>query len=119
MKRHLFRYIENACLKTLLFCIYGMERGDDDMEYAVLSSENGFTVFHFRNYTIRFKAPYSLEHYSSIQEWDNGYLVVMAKYCHNAELEEEYIDLVPILDDLYIDHDKFLKQIKEVRIKYA
>lgn len=89
------------------------------MEYATLSNKNGFSVFCFSNYTIRFKAPYSLEHYSSVKEWDNGYLVILAKYRHSAKLEEEYIDLVPILEDLYIDHEKFLNQIKEVRINYA
>ena len=30
-------------------------------------------------------------------------MVVMAKYQHNQESEEEYIDLIPILKDLYID----------------
>ena len=28
---------------------------------------------------------------------NKGYLVVMAKYAHNNDLEEEYIDLIPIL----------------------
>ena len=51
-------------------------------------------------------------------EWDNGYLVVMAKYGHNKESEEEYIDLVPIFENLYIEPDVFLKPIKEVRIYY-
>ena len=53
--------------------------------------------FAFGNHVIRFAAPYSLEHYTEVKEWDNGYLVVMAKYKQNAEPEEEYIDLVPIL----------------------
>ena len=33
-------------------------------------------------------------------------------------VEEDYIDLQPILDNLYIDQDHFLDPIKEVRIKY-
>ena len=53
-----------------------------------------------------------------VKEWENGYLVVMAKYSHNKEDEEEYIDLIPILEDLYIDADSFVSQIKEVRIRY-
>jgi hypothetical protein len=89
------------------------------MDYATLSNENQFTVFKFKNFTIRFKAPYSLEYYDAIKEWDNGYLVVMAKYAHQTELEEEYIDLVPILENLYIDATSFLTPIKEVRIHYA
>ena len=55
------------------------------MDYATLSNEEGYTVFEFENYRIRFKAPYSLEHYISVKEWNNGYLVVMAKYSHNNE----------------------------------
>ena len=87
------------------------------MEYAVLSNKNNYTIFKFRNHTIKFRTAYSLEYYSSVKEWDHGYLVVMAKYIHNEEDEEEYIDLVPILKDLYIDADDFLNQIKEVRIQ--
>ena len=71
------------------------------------------------DYVIRFKAPYSLEKYTAVKEWDDGYLVVMAKYRHNSESEEEYIDLVPILENLYILPEEFLKPIKEVRIENA
>ena len=88
------------------------------MEYATLSNKDSFTVFKFNDYTIRFKAPYSLEYYSEVKDWDKGYLVVMAKYRHNSKLEEEYIDLLPILKDLCIDSDKFLENIMEVRVEY-
>lgn len=86
---------------------------------AVLSNAGGFSAFSFGGYNIRFKAPYSLERYVDAVKWEDGYLVVLAKYRHNAEPEEEYIDLKPILDDLYIDPDSFLKPIKSVRIAYA
>jgi hypothetical protein len=86
---------------------------------ATLSNAGGFTAFSFGGYNIRFKAPYSLERYTDVVKWEDGYLVVMAKYRHNAEPEEEYIDLKPILDGLYIDYDAFLKPIKNVRIVYA
>ena len=86
---------------------------------AVLSSGGGFTAFNFGGYRIRFRAPYSLERYVDVVKWDDGYLVVLAKYSHNAEPEEEYIDLKPILDDLYMDSTSFLKPIKSVRISYA
>lgn len=88
------------------------------MDYAILSNDEDFTIFRYGDNIIRFKAPYSLECYSEIKEWDNGYLVVMAKYKHNDENEEEYIDLVPILQKLYISPDEFLKPIKEVIVKY-
>ncbi len=85
---------------------------------AILSSAGNFTAFSFGGDNIRFRAPYSLERYVSVVRWDDGYLVVLAKYRHNAEPEEEYIDLKPILDDLYIDSDSFLKPIKSVRVDY-
>lgn len=89
------------------------------MDYAVLSNQNGFTVFRYKDFVIRFKAPYSLEKYTSVKKWDAGYLVVMAKYSHNSESEEEYIDLIPILEKLYISPKDFLKPIKEVKIDNA
>lgn len=85
---------------------------------AILSSADGFTIFSHGGYNIRFRAPYSLERYLEVVKWDEGYLVVLAKYSHNAEPEEEYIDLKPILDDLYIDSEAFLEPIKRVRIEY-
>ena len=86
---------------------------------AVLSNAEGFTAFSFGGYHIRFRAPYSLERYIDVVKWDDGYLVVLAKYSHNTKPEEEYIDLKPILEDLYIDSTAFLKPIKSVRIAYA
>ena len=83
---------------------------------AILSNADGFTSFSYGGYNIRFRAPYSLERYVDVVCWDDGYLVVLAKYSHNAEPEEEYIDLKPILEDLYIDYEVFLKSIKYVRV---
>lgn len=85
---------------------------------AILTNDQRFTIFKYGKHTIRFKAPYSLEKYVSVKEWDNGYLVVMTKYRHNENEEEEYIDLVPILQALYFDVEKFLKPIEKVRISY-
>ena len=86
---------------------------------AVLSSGGGFTAFSFGGYNIRFKAPYSLERYVDVVKWDDGYLVVLAKYSHNAQPGEEYIDLKPILEALYIGSASLLKPIKSVRVAYA
>ena len=66
---------------------------------ATLSNEKNYTVFQFGNHVIRFIAPYSLERYTAEKEWDNGYL-----------------DLVPILQNLYFDVDKFLNPIKGVEV---
>ena len=43
----------------------------------------------------------------------------MAKYRNHLEPEEEYIDLVPILQNLYFDVDETLSKIKEVKIANA
>ena len=88
-----------------------------NINYAVLSNMGGYTVFRYKDCVIRFKAPYSLERYTEVKTWDNGYLVVMAKYSHNDKSEEEYIDLIPILEKLYIVPETFLEQIKAVRIE--
>lgn len=85
-------------------------------DQALLGNEPGYTVFRFGGRTIRFRAPYSLERYTNVRTWDAGYLVVDAKYSHNAGDEEEYIDLLPILEDLYIDPASFLSPIKGVKI---
>lgn len=85
---------------------------------AILSSENEYTIFKYDKYIIRFRAPYSLERYTQVKEWKNGYLVVMAKYAHNQNDEEEYIDLIPILENLYYNAYEFLAPIKKVRIQY-
>lgn len=83
---------------------------------ATLGNEKNYTVFKYGNHVIRFAAPYSLEHYTEVKEWDKGYLVVMAKYKHNQKPEEEYIDLVPILQNLYFNADEFLEPIRGVRV---
>ena len=85
---------------------------------AVLSSDKMFTSFRFNEHNIRFRTSPRLERYTRIIEWDNGYIVVMAKY-EGHEEEEEYIDLVPILENLYFDADKFLEPIQKVRIEYV
>ena len=74
-----------------------------DTEKAYLSADKEMIQFRYRDKIIRFRGPYSLERFISIKEWDNGYIVVMAKFQHNTELEEEYIDMIPVLTDLSID----------------
>lgn len=73
------------------------------------------TSFRYGDCNIRFRTPASLNRYLEIKEWDNGYLVVIADY-KGMGATEEYIDLVPILKNLYIDPESFLKNIQTVRI---
>ncbi|MBQ9663133.1 MAG: hypothetical protein IJV40_08305 [Oscillospiraceae bacterium] len=86
---------------------------------AYLTNDKDVIFFLFGNRTIRFKGPYSLNLITQVQEWDHGYLVVEAFYSHSEKPVEDYIDLVPILQDLYIDPDTFLKPIEKVEVRYA
>ena len=85
---------------------------------ATLSSAGDLTIFTFGGHEIRFKTSPHLERYLRVTEWDNGYIVCVAKYDNAPEAEEEYIDLVPILKNLYFDSDAFLKPIQKVRVCY-
>jgi hypothetical protein len=95
------------------------ESGEAIHSVQTIGCADCYTVFQFGDHEIRFRAPYSLERYTEIKEWNHGYLVVMAKYQHNADAEEEYIDLVPILKEQCLDPDEFLEPIKEVRVDYG
>ena len=59
-----------------------------------------------------------LEKYTEVLEWDNGYIVVLCKNKNEDKLEEDYIDLLPILDNLYIESAEFLAPIKKVEVSY-
>ena len=92
-----------------------MDRNDT----ATLSSFDRYTTFSFGGKTLTFRTCNGLERYTKVLLWDNGYLEVMAKYRHKDHDIEEYIDLEPVLDGLYMDKEAFLKPIKNVRIDYA
>lgn len=83
---------------------------------ATLGNRENQTIFRYENHVICFEAPYSLECYTEVRKWDNGYLVVMAKYRHHQKPEEEYIDLVSILQDQHYNTKEFLATIKYVVI---
>ena len=86
---------------------------------AYLSSQNDYIIFNYKGKTVRCKGPYSLQKIVKVKEWDEGYIVVDVKYANKKELTEDYIDLVPILERLYINAPEFLKPIKKVEVRYA
>ena len=49
-------------------------------DYAVLTNVGKYTIFEFNNQRNRFITSDKLGRYTKVVEWDNGYLVVMAKY---------------------------------------
>lgn len=90
-----------------------MSKGIDNQ--AILSNFGNMTSFRYGDYNVRFRTSSILNKYTEVKEWDNGYLVVMADY-EGIGIIEEYIDLIPILNNLYINPDIFLKDIQTVKI---
>ena len=86
---------------------------------ATLSSHDRYTTFSFGGKTLTFRTCDGLDRYTRVLLWDHGYIEVMAKYKHQPEEINEYIDLAPVLEGLYMDKEAFLKPIKGVEIHYA
>ena len=91
-----------------------MEKTDE----AVLSSFDRYTTFSYGGKTLTFRTCDGLDRYTKVLLWDHGYLEVMAKYKQKDQEIEEYIDLIPVLDGLYMNKDSFLRPINNVRIAY-
>ena len=89
----------------------------DENGCAILSSSGSYTSFSYGGNTIRFLTSPRLLRYEKVLNWDNGYLEVIANY--NGKEEEEYINLVPILENLQMDVSAFLKPIERVEVSYA
>lgn len=85
---------------------------------AFLSNKGEYTFFKFHDRVITFLTGKRLERYIKVIEWDNGYIVVLCKNKNEDKLEEDYIDLLSILDNLYIEPQKFLAPIKKVEVSY-
>ena len=83
---------------------------------AYLFNKNEYISFKYGSKEIRFKGPFSLVKFDKVTNWDDGYLVVTAYYSHAQDPEEDYIDLIPILEKLYIDPKPFLEPIKKVEV---
>lgn len=87
---------------------------------AILSSSGEYTTFSANGRTITFLTSKNLDRYTKVVEWDDGYIVVMCRMKSRPDEErEDYIDLIPILKNLYIDPVHFLSPIKEVSIQYV
>lgn len=90
---------------------------NDDISQAILSNNGELTSFRYRDTNIRFRTSKRLKRYIEVKEWDKGYIVVIADY-DGLGPTEEYIDLLPILKNLYINPKSFLEHIKSVKIDY-
>ena len=85
---------------------------------AFLSNRGEYTIFSFDGKVITFLTSKNLECYTKILKWDNGYIEVMAKNKGKPE-HEDYIDLQPILENLYMNPESFLSRIKNVEVQNA
>lgn len=87
---------------------------------AYLSSKGGFTIFSYGGYDFRFRTSDRLVKYLKVKEWDAlyGYIVVDCLH-EKLGVVEDYIDLLPMLDNLYFNAKKFLEPIKKVEVRYA
>ena len=86
---------------------------------AILSSCGNMTSLTVGDRTIRFRTSDHLVRYERVTKWDNGYIECLATYDNPPTTEEEYIDLVPILENLYFDPDEFLHGIERVAVQYS
>jgi hypothetical protein len=97
-------------------------RGDimsvDQTNYGILSCQGRYTKFEFNNMHVVFRHGKDLLKYLSVKEWDNGYLVVECLGRVKGEYED-YIDFTYILENLYMEPEKYLSNIQGVRIKNA
>ena len=104
--------------KSLFPCIRdGREAFRGAEGVALLSSNDEMSCFSYGGRNIRFRTSPRLTRYQEVLAWDNGFIEVLAQYGKNVE--EEYIDLVSILENLYIDPESYLASIKKVEVSYV
>lgn len=84
---------------------------------AYLSNQGKYTSFTVGDTVLRFRTSHNLIQYERVKAWDKGYIVVDATY-HKAGTVEDYIDLVPILENLRINPEGFFDGIDAVQIRY-
>ncbi len=87
------------------------------MGIAYLSNNDEYTTFSYGDRTITFLTGKKLYRYTAVKEWDKGYIVVQCANRDNSS-EEDYIDLIPILKNLYFDPVDFLKDVEGVQLQY-
>ncbi len=87
-----------------------------DNSTAYLFNDGEYSIFSFGNVNLKFLTSKNLEKYIKVKEWNKGYLVVTKKNFGKSE-QEDYIDLQPILENLYMDPEKFYRSIKRVEVK--
>lgn len=86
---------------------------------AYLSNIKDCICFSYNGRNIRFRGPYSLKKIERVKNWDHGYIVIDAIYTHSKDPVEDYIDMFPILEQLYIEPESFISTINHVEVANA
>ena len=95
-----------------------MEKHKYDTAY--LSNKDDFTTFSCGDYELRLRTSKRLKKYLKVKEWDAPYGYIVVDCLHETMgVVEDYIDLMPMLDNLFIDAPKFLQPIKKVEVRNA
>ena len=85
---------------------------------AILKNNGDIVSFTYKDRTIKYKGPYSLQYFFKVNKYDRGYMEVMCKFTHTPNLVEDYIDMEDIASELYMD-PSFLNEIDEVRCEHV
>ena len=80
---------------------------------ARLGNNGRMISFNVGEKCIRFLGPKCLKKIKAVKKWNAGYIEIMADY--GNRIEEDYIDLVPIFDNLMIDKN-LLNTIEKVEM---
>ena len=54
--------------------------------------------------------------YVSVKEWDDGYIVVDCLH-DKLGIVEDYIDLIPMMENLFLDAKEILSPVRKVEIE--
>ena len=90
---------------------------DDFANTAILSNKGRMISFSFGGKCIRFMGAKCLRRFTGVKKWRDGFIEVMAD--NGGKIEEDYIDLAPILRNLYIDPTVYMAPIRKVALSYV
>ena len=85
-------------------------------DIAYLSNEGKYTFFRVGKYIFKFRTSERLVKYVSVKEWDDGYIVVDCLH-DKLGIVEDYIDLIPMMENLFLDAKEILSPVRKVEIE--
>ena len=85
-------------------------------DIAYLSNEGKYTFFRVGKYTFKFRTSERLVKYVSVKGWDDGYIVVDCLH-DKLGIVEDYIDLIPMMENLFLEAKEILSPVRKVEIE--